>query len=47
VHGAEALPLFLIDEAGRVTPFTADVALALKPGQALISLVPARGPAAR
>ncbi|HEX8202176.1 MAG TPA: hypothetical protein VF590_16995, partial [Isosphaeraceae bacterium] len=47
VHGAGALPLFLIDEAGRVTPLTADVALTPQAGQALISLVPARPDVAR
>lgn len=41
-HGDQALPLFVIDPAGRLTVVTADAAANPKPGDLLVSLVPPR-----
>lgn len=39
LYGDNAIPLFLVDETGQVSPVTTDVSLDPKAGQALISLV--------
>lgn len=39
LYGNNAIPLFLVDETGQVSPVTTDVSLDPKAGQALISLV--------